>query len=181
MKQIITFLGLACTMANAQITITKDNSFGTNGTVTVSGVNSSNNYMLLIPNIHSTFQGNKIFVSYPSDAGSFTQFARLNSDGSPDAGFGSNGNVLIPYFESYYFYADNNFFLTNGNKKYLSNGQPDGSFSDLTMQATDWNYKIVLSDGRFSSVMMQASINFCPTEQSILLTAPTVRWQSMLL
>lgn len=49
MKQIITFLGLACTMANAQNTITKDNSFGTNGTVTVSGVNSSNNYMLLIP------------------------------------------------------------------------------------------------------------------------------------
>lgn len=87
-------------------------------------------------------------MSYPSDAGSFTQFARLNSDGSPDAGFGSNGNVLIPYFESYYFYADNNFFLTNGNKKYLSNGQPDGSFSDLTMQATDWNYKIVLSDGK---------------------------------
>lgn len=148
MKQIITFLGLACTMANAQITITKDNSFGTNGTVTISGVNSSNNHLLLIPNIHSTFQGNKIFVGYPSDTGSFTQFTRLNSDGSPDTTFGTNGNVLIPYFEAYYFYANNNFFLTNGNKKYLSDGQPDGNFSDAAMQATDWNYKIVLSDGK---------------------------------
>ncbi|WP_294304201.1 T9SS type A sorting domain-containing protein [uncultured Chryseobacterium sp.] len=147
MKQIITFLGLACTMANAQINIAKDTSFGTNGTVTISGV-GSNNYLLLIPNIHSTFQGNKIFVSYPSGSSSETQFTRLNSDGSLDASFGNNGNVLIPYFEAYYFYANNNFFLTNGNKKYLSNGQPDSSFSGSAMQAADWNYKLVLSDGK---------------------------------
>ncbi len=147
MKQIITFLGLACTMVNAQINIAKDTSFGSNGTVTVSGV-GSNNYLLLIPNIHSTFQGNKIFVSYPSVSGSDTQFTRLNSDGSPDTSFGNNGNILIPYFEAYYFYANSNFFLTNGNKKYLSNGQPDSSFSGSAMQATDWNYKIVLSDGK---------------------------------
>ncbi len=147
MKQMINFLGLACTMANAQINIAKDTSFGTNGTVTVSGV-GSNNYLLLIPNIHSTFQGNKIFISYPSNSGSGTQFTRLNSDGTPDTSFGNNGNILIPYFEAYYFYANNNFFLTNGNKKYLSNGQPDSSFSSSAMQATNWNYKIVLSDGK---------------------------------
>ncbi|GEN78189.1 hypothetical protein CHA01nite_39290 [Chryseobacterium hagamense] len=134
-------------MANAQVTITKDNSFGTNGTVTIPGV-GSNNYPLLIPNIHSTFQGNKIFVSYPSATSSETQFIRLNSDGSPDNTFGTNGNILIPYFEAYYFYANNDFFLTTGNKKYLSDGQPDTSFSEAAMQATNWQYKIGLSDGK---------------------------------
>lgn len=148
MKQIITFLGLACTMAHAQINLTKDTSFGNNGTVTIPGVNSVNNQLLLIPNIHSTFQGNKIFVSYPSDAGSFTQYTRLNSDGSPDTTFGNNGNILIPFFEAYYFYANNNFFYTTGDYKYLSNGQQDSSFSGSAMQATSWNYKIVLSDGK---------------------------------
>ncbi|WP_294270084.1 T9SS type A sorting domain-containing protein [uncultured Chryseobacterium sp.] len=148
MKKTCTLLVLACSIANAQITITKDTSFGNNGTVSGLGSPSPNDWLLLIPRIHSTFQGSKIFVSYHADNSSFTQFTRLNADGSPDAAFGTNGTVVIPVFEAYYFYANHDFFYTNGNRKYLSNGQEDTNFSNTTMQMTDWNYKIVLPDGK---------------------------------
>ncbi|MDQ1095604.1 MULTISPECIES: T9SS type A sorting domain-containing protein [Chryseobacterium] len=148
MKKTFTFLVLAFSIANAQITITKDTSFGNNGTVSGLGSSSPNDWLLLIPRIHSTFQGNKIFVSYHADNSSFTQFTRLNTDGSPDTTFGTNGNVVIPVFEAYYFYANNDFFYTTGNQKYLSTGQEDTGFSNVDMQNTDWNYKIVFPDGK---------------------------------
>lgn len=163
MKQIMISLSLVCAMTKAQITITKDASFGSNGTVTILGVNSANNSLLLIPNIHSTFQGNKIFVSYSSDTGSSTQYTRLNSNGSLDTSFGNNGNILIPGLESYYFYANNNFFYTNGNEKYLSSGQLDNSFANSVMQNTNWNYKLVLSDDKILFRDDDALYKFLPS------------------
>jgi len=49
MKKTCTFLVLACSIANAQITITKDTSFGNNGTVSGLGSSSPNDWLLLIP------------------------------------------------------------------------------------------------------------------------------------
>ncbi len=144
---------IACS-AHAQISITKDVSFGINGTVTIqTGLPEEYSHLLLIPNIHSTLQGNKIFVGYPySDPGNpslKSQFTRLNSDGTLDATFGTNGNVRLTDFEPYYFYADNNAFYLNGNKKYFSDGQMDADFaSSGVMQNTDWAYKTVLPDGK---------------------------------
>jgi len=156
-KSILTSLVLVAIATNAQISLTKDTSFGNNGTVTISGVASPQNQLLLIPNLHSTFQGNKIFVSYPSHdvtnpSMATTQFTRLNLDGTLDTSFGNNGNISVPFFESNYFYANNNFFYINDGQKYLSNGQLDTAFGNNgVLQIANWNYKFVLPDGKIFS------------------------------
>ncbi|WP_294243351.1 T9SS type A sorting domain-containing protein [uncultured Chryseobacterium sp.] len=157
MKKISTLTAiilLSLSSSHAQITLTKDVSFGNNGTVTIQDVASSNSWLLIIPYTHNTFQGNKIFVSYhgidPNNPlVSPTQFTRLNSNGSLDTSFGNNGNILVPAFEAYYFYANENFFYLNSGKKYLSSGQQDAAFNTGPMQNNqDWNYKVVLSDNK---------------------------------
>lgn len=153
-KIIISCLLLTGMIAKAQVYLTKDTFFGNNGTVTVqTGMAVYNSFTLLIPNINSFFQGNKIFVSYKTvdpanPITSITQFLRLNANGTLDTSFGTNGIVQIPSFESYYFFADNDFIYLNGNKKYLSDGQEDTAFNSNGMQNADWMYKIMLPEGK---------------------------------
>lgn len=190
MRKIIS-LSLAASFAltvHAQISITKDLSFGNNGTVTINtGTTPMFSYILLIPNINSTFQGNKIFLGYPySDASDPTlksQFVRLNSDGSFDNTFGSGGVIKLTDFEPYYFYANSSYFYLNGNIKYLTgSGQPDPNFISTGIQnVTDWIYKTVLDDGKifvraessFNKFLPDGSVDFTyGANGSITLSSP---------
>ncbi len=156
MKKIMSLAATVLSLCafHAQIALTKDTSFGNNGTVTIQNVASSTSSLLIIPYTHNTLQGNKIFVAYhgidPNNPMlTPTQFTRLNSNGSLDTSFGTNGNILVPSFDAYYFYANENFFYLNSGKKYLSGGQQDATFNTGPMQNNqDWNYKIVLPDNK---------------------------------
>ncbi len=157
MKKIISLTAimlLSLSNSHAQIPLSKDVFFGNNGTVTIQDVAASNSRPLIIPYTHNTFQGNKIFVAYPgidlnNPLLSPTRSTRLNGNGSLDTSSGANANVIVPAFEAYYFYANENFFYLNSGTKYLSSGQQDTAFNTVPMQNNqDWNYKVVLSDNK---------------------------------
>lgn len=154
MKKIaIAGIAMISIYSYAQITLTKDLSFGNNGIVEIG---NSNNFALIAPN-HSTFQGNKIFISYTSEmpgnpAAVATRFVRLNPNGSMDVSFGTNGEFFIPDFEAYHFYANESVLYLNSGKKYFSNGQLDTAFGNNgTLTTGNWNYKFVLLDGKIVS------------------------------
>lgn len=158
MKKIITAV-LACGFAYsyAQITLTKDLSFGNNGVVQIT---TSNQFLMVEDrdiDKKSMFQGDKIFLSYPygdplNGIPTSTRYIRLNHNGTIDNTFGNNGEVSVPELESYYFHSQNDFFYLLSGNKFLSNGQIDSSFGNSGMLTTgNWSYKFVLPDGKIIS------------------------------
>jgi len=158
MKKIITAV-LACGFAYsyAQITLTKDLSFGNNGIVQI----TTPNQFLMVEDRNvdkkSMFQGDKIFLSYPygdplNGIPTSTRYIRLNHNGTIDNTFGNNGEISVPELESYIFYSENNFFYLLSGNKFLSNGQLDTSFGNNGNLTTgNWSYKFVLPDGKIVS------------------------------
>ncbi|HBV16812.1 T9SS type A sorting domain-containing protein [Chryseobacterium carnipullorum] len=156
MKKIIT-TGFAffCALCSAQITLTKDVSFGNNGTVQL-GTTDISSYHLSHYNA-PIFQGNKLFVNQPiyDASGSLVgrKFYRLNHNGSLDATFGTNGEVTVPTtnYNSNNFYADTNKFYLDSGEKYFSNGLQDTGFGNVNTPLANndlSHYKIVLPDGK---------------------------------
>lgn len=158
MKKIITAI-LVCNLAYsyAQITLTKDLSFGNNGIVQI----TTPNQFLMVEDRDidkkSMFQGDKIFVSYPygdplNGIPTSTRYIKLNYNGTTDNTFGNNGEISVPELESYYFHSQNDFFYLLSGNKFLSNGQIDSSFGNNGMLTTgNWYYKFVLPDGKIIS------------------------------
>lgn len=171
MKKIITAI-LACNLAYsyAQITLTKDLSFGNNGTVQL-GTNTNSFYQLSYHNT-PTFQGDKLFINQPiyDVSGSLVgrKFYRLNHNGSLDAAFGTNGEVTVSTTNYYSdsFYADTNKFYLDSGEKYFSNGMQDAGFGNINTPLANNDlsqYKIVLPDGKIISRNPQNIKKYQPT------------------
>ncbi|MBB6371415.1 T9SS type A sorting domain-containing protein [Chryseobacterium shigense] len=169
MKKIIT-TGFAffCALCSAQITLTKDLSFGNNGIVQLSTGNPSS-YQLFHYNT-PTFQGDKLFINQPVyDA--TRKFSRLNHNGSLDTTFGTNGEVTFPTtpttdYRFLSFYADANQFYLDSGEKYFSNGLQDTGFGNINTPLADnylSHYKIILPDGKIISRNPQNIKKYLPT------------------
>lgn len=159
---MIATLALYFTYSYAQITLTKDLSFGNNGIVEI-GTRTNSMAQLFVYNT-PTFQGDKLFVNQPifNSSGIFSgrKFFRINHTGTLDTTFGTNGemSVSIANFESDSFYADSDKFYLNSGQKYFSNGQADTGFGNTNASLTTpyHNYKIVLPDGKIISRNQQS-------------------------
>lgn len=174
MKKIIT-TGFAffCALCSAQITLTKDLSFGNNGIVQLDPGFPSANQLL---NYNTpTFQGDKLFInqamydSFGSWLGVY-KFFRLNNNGSLDTTFGNNGEVTFQTTNNSFlsFYADTNQFYLDSGEKYFSNGLQDIGFGNIhtpTGLYDDYynHYKIVLPDGKIIARNPQNIKKYLPT------------------
>ncbi|REC79054.1 hypothetical protein DRF60_07090 [Chryseobacterium elymi] len=156
MKKIISaVIVLHFAYSHAQITLTKDLSFGNNGTVQL-GTTDISSYHLSDYNA-PTFQDDKLFVNQPiyDVSGSLVgrKFYRLNHNGSLDATFGTNGEFTVSTtnYNSNSFYADTNKFYLDSGEKYFSNGLQDTGFGNVNTPLANndlSHYKIVLPDGK---------------------------------
>ncbi len=179
MKKIIT-TGFAffCALYSAQITLTKDLSFGNNGIVQLDPGFPSVNQLL---NYNTpTFQGDKLFInqamydSFGSWLGAY-KFFRLNNDGSLDTTFGNNGevtfqatNLQATNHSFLSFYADTNQFYLDSGEKYFSNGLQDIGFGNIHTPTGFYDdygnhYKIVLPDGKIIARNPQNIKKYLPT------------------
>lgn len=164
MKKIITAV-LACGFAYsyAQITLTKDLSFGNNGIAEIGTENFS--VRQLYVNNAPTFLGDKLFLTQPiyNSSENFIgrKYFRLNNNGTLDSTFGVNGEVSISTtneYDSESFYADTNQFYLITGEKYISNGQLDIGFGNINTGLTTGyhHYQIVLPDGKILSRNQQS-------------------------
>lgn len=162
-------LALHFAYSYAQITLTKDLSFGNNGVVEIGTMTTSMSQ--LFPYNTPTFQGDKLFLNQPifNSSGNISgrKFFGLNPNGTPDSTFGTNGEVSIvtTNYNSDSFYADSNKFYLNSGEKYLFNGQADTGFGNINASLTTpyHNYKIVLQDGKIISRNQQSISKYYPT------------------
>lgn len=162
-KLFIAILAFAGVYFYAQITLTKDLSFGNNGIVEI-GMKTNSMLQLSYYNTPTFLQAEKLFINQPlfDSSGSFSgrRFFKLNQNGTPDSTFGTSGVISVPTtdYESDSFYADSNQFYLNTGEKYLSNGQTDTGFGNINSLLTTpyHHYKIVLSDGKIISRNQQS-------------------------
>ncbi|MCU7616024.1 T9SS type A sorting domain-containing protein [Chryseobacterium sp. PBS4-4] len=170
MKKIMTaVLALHFAYSSAQITLTKDLSFGNSGVAEIGTM--TNSMSQLFPYNTPTFQGDKLFLNQPiyNSSNSFIgrKFFRLNNNGTPDFTFGTSGeiSILSSNYESDSFYSDFNKFYLNSGEKYLSNGQADAGFGNINSALTTpyHHYKIVLPDGKIISRNQQSISKYYPT------------------
>lgn len=133
-KMITSAVVLVFSIANAQISITKDPSFGVNGTVAVRPF-SDPGTDYLIPGLPDStiFQGDKIFVAYPGEYYGKYSFYRLNGNGSVDTSFANNGHfetISNYYDDSYLWFANDDFIYKSNGRKFFTTGMMDMTFGN---------------------------------------------------
>lgn len=128
MKKLMTaVIALHFAYSYAQITLTKDLNFASNGEYTYPDSGSYTKHKFL---------GDKILMSYTylNTYGPYTkyaQFIRLNSDGSYDSSFGNNGKIIDvgnTGMADIIMDATPDFLITYVGYKYNTNGQIDSDF-----------------------------------------------------
>lgn len=141
---------LACNIAYsyAQITLTKDLSFGNNGEYIYPYTGSYATHKLL---------GDKILVSFnysnPGSSAGYSKFIRLNSNGSLDLSFGTNGEFTDggnPGSPDTMYYGTEDYLITASDSKYFSSGIFDNVFMNNwgINSINQKKYLHILSDGK---------------------------------
>lgn len=149
MKKIISAV-LACNLAYsyAQITLTKDLSFGNNGEYIYPYTGSYATHKLL---------GDKILVCFnysnPGSSAGYSKFIRLNSNGSLDLSFGTNGEFTDggnPGSPDTMYYGTEDYLITASDSKYFSSGTFDNVFMNNwgINSINQKKYLHILSDGK---------------------------------
>ncbi|MFP3831909.1 T9SS type A sorting domain-containing protein [Chryseobacterium sp. SIMBA_028] len=126
-KKIITGILLyACNLINAQVTLTKDLSYGNNGEYVY---NDAGGYSA------HTFIGDKLLVAHTylniSGNNKYIKYTRLNSNGTHDLSFGINGSFVDSGSlgsASSLLDANTDYLINYSDDKYFITGQYDSAF-----------------------------------------------------